>query len=251
MNEFSNAILLLLERFISPYKAYDFNNLANINDMEFDMNMNRNFIFNEDHKIDPYAVDVKRVICQKTKFWSKDHEVLDFENTYYEYLTNKIHSIPALYFAIHIFESLLNNFFKRRDFINKKINNLTKEIEVNNNISTYIEPKSKRIIDDIDENIEENEYFYKKDNQDFSNNVVNNNNFSNYYYDEPITSRRLRNRSSLSLNGMTCSENSKKKKNIEWNETCYICSDFGELICCEECPNVVHQLCAQLNVFLI
>jgi hypothetical protein len=250
--EFSNAILLLLERFISPYKTNDFNNLGNINDMEYDMNINRNFIFNEDHKIDPYGVDVKRVICQKTKFWSKDHEVLEFEDAFYEYLTNKIHSIPAMYFALHLFESLINNFFKRREFINKKINNLTKEAEVsNNNTSAYIQPKSKKIIDDLDENIEENDYFGKKDNQDYSNEITNNNNFSNYYYDEPITSRRLRNRSSLQLNGINYNENSRKKKNIEWNETCYVCNDFGELICCEECPNVVHVFCASLNVLYL
>ena len=38
-----------------------------------------------------------------------------------------------------------------------------------------------------------------------------------------------------------------KKKYIEWNETCMKCGDFGELICCEDCPNVTHLKCAGLR----
>ena len=222
-----------------------------MNDMEYDTN--RNFIFNEGHNIDPYGVDVKRVICQKTKFWSKDYEILELEKAYYEYIENNIFSKPALYFALHIFESLLSNFIKRKEFISKRINGLTKEAnDLNNNLTPAViyQPKSKKIIDDSidDEKSQENEYFSKNERfqQDFQNNKMSED-YSNYYFEEQTNHRRLRTRASLN-NGHNNIDASKKKKNIEWNETCYICNDFGELICCEECPNVVHLFCAFLNV---
>lgn len=34
----------------------------------------------------------------------------------------------------------------------------------------------------------------------------------------------------------------------EWNETCFVCDDFGELICCDHCSNVAHLDCAGLKL---
>ena len=39
----------------------------------------------------------------------------------------------------------------------------------------------------------------------------------------------------------------KKRKLIQWNVKCMYCHEFGELLCCEECPNVAHLACAKLN----
>ena len=38
-----------------------------------------------------------------------------------------------------------------------------------------------------------------------------------------------------------------KKKCIDWNETCMHCGEFGDLICCEDCPNVTHLQCEGLK----
>ena len=38
----------------------------------------------------------------------------------------------------------------------------------------------------------------------------------------------------------------KKRKLIQWNVKCMFCHEFGELLCCEECPNVAHLACAKL-----
>ena len=39
----------------------------------------------------------------------------------------------------------------------------------------------------------------------------------------------------------------KKRKLIQWNVKCMFCHEFGELLCCEECPNVAHLACAKLT----
>ena len=39
----------------------------------------------------------------------------------------------------------------------------------------------------------------------------------------------------------------KKRKLIQWNVKCMYCHEFGELLCCEECPNVAHLACAKLK----
>ena len=34
----------------------------------------------------------------------------------------------------------------------------------------------------------------------------------------------------------------------KWKETCYICFDYGDLICCDRCSNVAHKFCACVDV---
>ena len=39
----------------------------------------------------------------------------------------------------------------------------------------------------------------------------------------------------------------KKKKLIDWNVECMFCHEYGDLLCCEECPNVAHFSCTKLK----
>jgi hypothetical protein len=244
--------MLIIERFINPYKVNEFNNTKIINESE--LRDNKNGIFDEENKIDPYFIDENRIMSQKIKFWPKDFENLELEVAYYDYLSKKIFSTSSLFFAVYIFESLINNFFKRREFVSKRISGLSREATELNKTSTYYQPKSKKIIDDIiedeSERVEEIENITKKDKfiQDLSYNNQNNfMNISEFYYDEPV--RKLRNNRNNNFDGNYFSIlDAKKKKIIDWKDKCYICDDFGELICCEECPNVVHLFCASLNV---
>ena len=39
----------------------------------------------------------------------------------------------------------------------------------------------------------------------------------------------------------------KKKKLIDYNVECMFCQEFGDFLCCDECPNVAHLSCAKLK----
>ena len=39
----------------------------------------------------------------------------------------------------------------------------------------------------------------------------------------------------------------KYSKNAKWDDACMICKEYGNLICCEKCPNVIHLFCAGLT----
>ena len=39
----------------------------------------------------------------------------------------------------------------------------------------------------------------------------------------------------------------KKKKLIDYNVECMFCQEFGDFLCCDECPNVAHLACTKLK----
>jgi hypothetical protein len=40
----------------------------------------------------------------------------------------------------------------------------------------------------------------------------------------------------------------KDGKGKDWGETCYVCGEYGDLLCCDTCTNVAHLFCACLDV---
>ena len=34
---------------------------------------------------------------------------------------------------------------------------------------------------------------------------------------------------------------------IDWNDKCMVCGEYGDLMCCEDCPNVIHLSCTKLT----
>lgn len=39
----------------------------------------------------------------------------------------------------------------------------------------------------------------------------------------------------------------KAKKKSYWNDHCMICGEYGNVICCEKCPNVIHLFCSGIS----
>ena len=42
-------------------------------------------------------------------------------------------------------------------------------------------------------------------------------------------------------------DTTKYSKNAKWDDACMVCKEYGNLICCEKCPNVIHLFCAGLT----
>ena len=34
---------------------------------------------------------------------------------------------------------------------------------------------------------------------------------------------------------------------IDWNDRCMFCNEYGDVMCCEDCPNVAHLECTKLD----
>ena len=110
---------------------------------------------------------------------------------------------------------------------------------------------TKKFIDGEQDKLRENNNFSTKlkfTHDLLINNSQNNNNNKFYNYNDESKSNRPKKGASNSKGDNKKKSKDKKKKVIEWKQRCYICNDFGDLICCEECQNVVHLFCATLNV---
>jgi hypothetical protein len=133
VNQFSQAFLFLVERFKNPYKLDELNN----EEEEIPEDYN-NSIFLNDGKIDINKIDERRILAPRgifflnqVKLFSKEYDILDAEKIFLNYLENSILNISQLFFAAYAFEGIIVNFFKRRESLNKKYTQLTKEITEN------------------------------------------------------------------------------------------------------------------------
>ena len=183
INEYVNLLKMFNERVKSPYKINS--NLLKVTNKKIIDDEN---IQNEDSPIDInghlYYMKINKnlELGNKAKLWSKEFESYSLENIYLQYL-EKVNNFPMLHFSIDIFEVILYDLNKRRDFYKKKNEELLVDINQNKN-----------------EKKEENNDYRKK-----------------------------------------------RKKMIDWNEKCLYCNEYGDLICCEDCPNVAHLSCAKLK----
>ena len=183
INEYVNLLKMFNERVKSPYKINS--NLIKVPNKKIIDDEN---IQNEDSPIDINGhLDYMKInknleLGNKAKLWSKEFESYSLETIYLQYL-DEVKNFPMLHFSIDIFEVILYDLNKRRDFYKKRNEELL--IDMNQN---KIEKKEE---------------------------------------DNDIRKKR--------------------KKMIDWNDKCLYCNEYGDLICCEDCPNVAHLSCAQLK----
>ena len=220
IKQYVNFLLFLNDRVKNPYKLEEktFAPLGLIskpnkkiieddNEDEVKQNTNKdeaieNPIDNEG-KINPSYVNKKLQFGNKIRLWSKDFEAYNLEYIYIEYL-NSVNSFPMLHICIDMFEIVLNDLSKRREYFKKR----NEELSGDANKNAY-DKKELKIY------LEENDSSY------------NNNNNSG----RPGLRKTLQ----------------RKKKMIDWNDKCMACGEYGDLMCCEDCPNVIHLSCTKLT----
>ena len=218
IKQYVNLLLFLNDRVKNPYKIEE-SNIAplgiankpnkkiieddNDEDIVIIENKTADNPINNEGNLNPSFVNNTLQFGNKIRLWSKEFESYNLEDIYLEYL-NSVNSFPMLHICIDMFEIVLNDLSKRREYFKKRNEDLMGGSNKNNN-------NDKK---DLKIYLEENDSSY------------NNNNSG-----RPGLRKTLQ----------------KKKKMIDWNDKCMFCGEYGELMCCEDCPNVAHLSCTKLN----
>ena len=127
------------------------NENKNNNNLDLSLyNLKKEDIPIEDDNLDPYKTNKNLEFSGKIRFWNKEYESYYIENIYKDYL-NEVYNFPMLYVSIYIFEIILADLYKRRDFYRKKNEDLLAEAENKKNVNVKIK------YDEIEKMIIEND----------------------------------------------------------------------------------------------
>jgi hypothetical protein len=222
IKQYVNFLLFLNDRVKNPYKIEE-GNLSSIgitskpykkvieddvesNNISIENKANENIdsIIDNDGNFKINYVNKDLQLGNKIRLWSKEFESYNLEDIYLEYL-NSVNSFPMLHICIDLFEIILNDLSKRREYFKKRNDDFVYDNKLIGNSGE----KKKELNIMLDDN-------------DSS-------------YNEGGVKTRLR------------KNLQKKKKTIDWNDRCMHCGEYGDLICCEDCPNVAHLECTKLN----
>ena len=225
IKQYVNFLLFLNDRVKNPYKM-DEGNLPTIgiknkpnkkiieddnesNNISIDNNANENVdnLIDNEGKIVINYINKDLQFGNKIRLWSKEFESYNLEDIYLEYL-NSVNSIPMLHICIDMFEIVLNDLSKRREYFKKRNDDFVYDNKIVGNNSNEKKKELNVLLEDFDDDSS---------------------------YNEGVKTRLRKN---LQKN---------KKKTIDWNDKCMFCGEYGDLMCCEDCPNVAHLECTNLD----
>ena len=223
IKQYVNFLLFLNDRVKNPYKIEE-GNLASIgisnkpykkvieDDNESNnISIENNAVENIDNIIDNEGNFITNYVNKdlqfgnKIRLWGKEFESYNLEDIYIEYL-NSVNSIPMLHICIDMFEIVLNDLSKRREYFKKRNDDFVYDNKIVGNNNNEKKKELNVLLDDNDSS-----------------------------YNEGGVKTRLR------------KTLKKKKKTIDWNDKCMYCGEYGDLMCCEDCPNVAHLECTKLD----
>jgi hypothetical protein len=179
---------------------------------------------------------------------------------YTDILLPNINSRSQFFLSLHFYESILFSLIKRREPVRRN-QNLIKEITekesaVINEMLSEVACNSHNV-----ENKIEIDEFDKKENDEVEDKTIsispdqmdNEIKETMVFSSNKYIGKKPKNKSNKNpdMNNNSVNKNKNGGRNLrarKWRETCYICDEFGNLICCYTCTNVVHQFCACLDV---
>ena len=225
IKQYVNFLLFLNDRVKNPYKIEE-GNLTSIgiknkpnkkiieddiesNNISIENNANENIdnIIDNEGKLVINYVNKELQFGNKIRLWSKEFESYNLEDIYLEYL-NSVNSIPMLHICIDMFEIVLNDLSKRREYFKKRNDDFVYDNKIIGSNSNEKKKELNVLLEDFDDDSS---------------------------YNEGVKTRLRKN---LQKN---------KKKTIDWNDKCMFCGEYGDLMCCEDCPNVAHLECTNLD----
>ena len=224
IKQYVNFLLFLNDRVKNPYKIEE-GNLTSIgiknkpnkkiieddiesNNISIENNANENIdnIIDNEGKLVINYVNKELQFGNKIRLWSKEFESYNLEDIYLEYL-NSVNSIPMLHICIDMFEIVLNDLSKRREYFKKRNDDFVYDNKIIGSNSNEKKKELNVLLEDFDDDSS---------------------------YNEGVKTRLRKNLQ-------------KKKKTIDWNDRCMFCGEYGDLMCCEDCPNVAHLECTNLD----
>jgi hypothetical protein len=180
-------------------------------------------------------------ILNIVKIWSKDLEVYEIEKYFGDNLLNDMNCPSKFYLALHFYESVIFSLIKRREAIGKKSSNLIREI---NDLEMYNEAPSEASQPDQEKTVSLPEADVEK--TESINPSAQSSEKKTKIEKKPVKNNP---QTTSTVRVM------KRKRNVlnstKWSETCYICGEYGDLLCCDGCPRVAHLFCVCLEVFFI
>ena len=225
IKQYVNFLLFLNDRVKNPYKIEE-GNLTSIgiknkpnkkiieddiesNNISIENNANENIdnIIDNEGKLVINYVNKDLQFGNKIRLWSKEFESYNLEDIYLEYL-NSVNSIPMLHICIDMFEIVLNDLSKRREYFKKRNDDFVYDNKIVGSNNNEKKKELNVLLEDFDDDSS---------------------------YNEGVKTRLRKN---LQKN---------KKKTIDWNDKCMFCGEYGDLMCCEDCPNVAHLECTNLD----
>ena len=219
IKQYVNFLLFLNDRVKNPYKIEEGNltaigignknkkiieddNESNNISIENKANQNVDSIIDNEGNFVVNYVNKELQFGNKIRLWSKEFESYNLEDIYIEYL-NSVDSLPMLHICIDMFEIVLNDLSKRREYFKKRNDDFIYDNKVVGNNTK--KPEMNILLEDNDSS-----------------------------YNEGGRTRLRRNLKP-------------KKKTIDWNDRCMYCGEYGDLMFCEDCPNVAHLECTKLT----
>ena len=146
IKQYSNFLVFLNERVKNPYKIENSgeNNILGINknnkkiidDDEIENEKNENNITNpidNNGNLNIDFVNNSLQLANKIRLWSKEFEAYNLEQIYINYVKDNSISFPVLNICIDMFDLLINDLNKRREFYKKRNEDLLNDAKNSDN----------------------------------------------------------------------------------------------------------------------
>lgn len=173
--------------------------------------------------------------------WTEDFEGL--RPIWLNYIHNEIRGISAAYLALFIFEKVIKRHFTSVERAIKKANekNRKKEILPPTNIGSRRSERhlSRNVKKTETQNFREDNLYDSEDIEDFDDYAYKKDKVDKVIDDDEEEYKQEKEEPGR----VPLLHNSKV-----WEERCYKCQKYGEVMCCEGCSNVAHFPCLGLRV---